>query len=109
LARYYLSLLCGQWFGIGFPMGTLLANLSGAFLMGFFVTFTLDRLVIAPDLRLLIAVGFLGSYTTFSTYALDASNLLRSGQSGLALLYGLGSAGLGLLCLESGRLVARWL
>lgn len=109
LARYYLGLLCGQWFGAGFPVGTLLANLSGAFLMGFFATLTLDRLVTAPDLRLLIAVGFLGSYTTFSTYALDTSNLLRSDQSGLALLYGLGSAGLGLLCLELGRLAARWL
>ena len=74
--------------------------------MGFFVTFTLDRAISSPELRLLVTVGFLGSYTTFSTYALDASNLLRSGQSTLALLYGLGSAGLGLACLELGRFAA---
>lgn len=107
LCRYYLGLLCLQWFGVGFPIGTFLINLSGAFVMGFFATFTLDRAISSPDLRSLVAVGFLGSYTTFSTYALEASNLLRSGQPLLALVYGLGSAGLGLLCLELGRLVAR--
>ena len=107
LSRYYLGLLCLQWFGAGFPVGTFLINLSGAFTMGFFVTFTLDRAISSPDLRLLVAVGFLGSYTTFSTYALDASNLLRAGQPTLALFYGLGSAVLGLLCLELGRLAAR--
>jgi len=106
LARYYLGLLCLQWFGAGFPIGTVLINLSGAFVMGFFVTFTLERAISSPDLRLLVAVGFLGSYTTFSTYALELSNLLRSGPLGLGLLYGLGSAGLGLLCLELGRLTA---
>lgn len=74
--------------------------------MGFFVTFISDKSISSPDLRLLVAVGFLGSYTTFSTYALDASNLLRSDQSMLALLYGLGSAGLGLICLELGRFTA---
>ncbi len=107
LARYYIGLLCLAWFGAGFPVGTLLANLSGAFMMGCFTTLALERVVSSPDLRLFISVGFLGSYTTFSTYALDASNLLRSGQSGLALCYGFGSAGLGLLCLELGRLAAR--
>jgi CrcB protein len=106
LARYYLGLFCLQWFGAGFPIGTFLINLSGAFVMGFFVTFILNRAIDSPDLRLLIAVGFLGSYTTFSTYSLDISTLLRSGQLSLGLFYGLGSAGLGLLCLELGRFTA---
>ena len=74
--------------------------------MGFFVTFILNRAIDSPDLRLLSAVGFLGSYTTFSTYSLDVSTLLRSGQLSLGLFYGLGSAGLGLLCLELGRFTA---
>jgi fluoride exporter len=106
LARYYLGLFCLERFGAGFPVGTVLINLSGAFVMGFFITFISDKSISSPDLRLLVAVGFLGSYTTFSTYALDASNLLRSDQSMLALLYGLGSAGLGLICLELGRFTA---
>lgn len=106
LARYYLGLLCLQWFGPGLPIGTFLINLSGAFAMGFFVTLTLERAISSPDLRLLIAVGFLGSYTTFSTYALDTSNLIRAEQLAMAWFYALGSAGLGLVCLELGRFVA---
>lgn len=79
LSRYYLTLLLARWLGTSFPYGTLIINLSGALVMGFFVTLTLERAITAPDLRLLIAVGFLGSYTTFSTYALDTSMLLRTG------------------------------
>jgi len=74
--------------------------------IGFFVTVILNRAIDSPDLRLLFAVGFLGSYTTFSTYTLDISALLRSRQLSLGLFYGLGSAGLGLLCLELGRFTA---
>jgi fluoride exporter len=101
LCRYYLGLLCLAWFGPGFPVGTFLINLSGSFLMGFFVAFTLERAIVSADLRLFFAVGFLGSYTTFSTYALDTAGLLRTDQR-LALLYGLGSLVLGVICLELG-------
>lgn len=107
LSRYYLGLLCFRWFGSGFPVGTFLINLSGSFLMGFFITSILDRAITAPELRLLVAVGFLGSYTTFSTYALDTSMLLQTNQRPLALFYWLGSAVLGYLCLELGSAMAR--
>lgn len=107
LGRYYLGLLCTTWLGAKFPFGTFLINLTGAWLMGFFITFTAERMINSPDLRLLIAVGFLGSYTTFSTYALDTANLLRTGQQTLALLYWLGSAILGFVCLELGSIIAR--
>ena len=70
LCRYYISLYFSRWFGTDFPFGTFFINLTGAFLMGVFVTVTLERSLTSLDLRLLIAVGFLGSYTTFSTYAL---------------------------------------
>lgn len=96
LCRYYISLYFGQWFGTNFPFGTFFINLTGAFLMGVFVTVTLERSLTSPDLRLLIAVGFLGSYTTFSTYALDAIRLFQSGNLGTALFYWLGSALLGI-------------
>jgi fluoride exporter len=107
LSRYYLTQLCAQWFGTKFPYGTFLINLSGALLMGLFVTLTLERAISSPELRLLVAVGFLGSYTTFSTYALDTSVLMRSNNYGAGLFYWLGSAFFGFVGLELGSLLAR--
>ncbi len=107
LSRYYLTLGCNHWLGTAFPFGTFAINLTGALVMGFFTTLVLERLEVAPDLRLLIAVGFLGSYTTFSTYELDAAKLLMSGQWSFVSLYGIGTAILGVLCLEIGSFLAR--
>ncbi|MGL5807123.1 MAG: fluoride efflux transporter CrcB [Xenococcaceae cyanobacterium] len=107
LSRYYITLLASRWFGSTFPYGTFFINLTGALLMGFFVTFTLERAIASPNLRLLIAVGFLGSYTTFSTYTLDSKSLLSSGNYQLFWLYWLGSAVLGVIFLELGSLLAR--
>lgn len=107
LSRYYLTLLFTRWFGTDFPYGTFFINISGAAIMGFFVTFFLERGIGTPDLRLWFAVGFLGSYTTFSTYALETSVLLKSGNQPLAIVYGLGSAAIGYLGLELGSFLAR--
>lgn len=107
LSRYYISLFCAKLFGTNFPYGTFIINLTGAFIMGFFITLTVERAISSPDLRLLIAVGFLGSYTTFSTYALDTSILFKSGHRGYAIFYWLGSAILGWICLELGSFIAR--
>jgi len=107
LCRYYLTLLFARWLGTGFPFGTFFINLTGALVMGFFVTLTLERAITSPDLRLLIAVGFLGSYTTFSTYALDTGTLLRNGTYGYGLFYWAGSAALGVISLEIGSLLAK--
>jgi fluoride exporter len=106
LGRYYLTKLTTQWFGTSFPYGTFLINLTGAFTMGFFVTFTLDRALASPDLRLLVAVGFLGSYTTFSTYALDTKSLLATGNYQLSLFYWAGSAVLGVVSVQFGSWLA---
>jgi fluoride exporter len=107
LCRYYLNLLFTRWLGTGFPFGTFFINLTGALVMGFFVTLTLERAITSPDLRLLVAVGFLGSYTTFSTYALDAGTLLRNGSFSSGLFYWAGSAALGVISLEIGSLLAK--
>jgi fluoride exporter len=107
LCRYYLTRWCTQWFGAGFPFGTFIINLSGALVMGFFATFTMEKAIASPDLRALVAIGFLGSYTTFSTYALDTANLLHSGQWAKSLIYWSGSAVLGVVCLELGSAMAR--
>lgn len=109
LSRYYLTLGFSQWLGTAFPFSTLIINLSGAFIMGLFTTLAVERTIVSPDLRLIIAVGFLGSYTTFSSYQLDAEKLLMAGAWEITLLYWLGSAILGVLCLELGTYLARWL
>lgn len=107
LSRYYLTLLSLRLLGTGFPYGTFFINLSGALVMGFFVTLTIEKFTVAADLRLLIAVGFLGSYTTFSTYALETANFVRMGSYNLSLLYCGGSALLGWVCIELGSFLAR--
>jgi fluoride exporter len=106
LSRYYITKLTVQWLGTNFPYGTFFINLTGAFIMGFFVTFTLDRWVVSPDLRLLVTVGFLGSYTTFSTYALDTKSLLATGNYQLSLFYWAGSAILGVVGVQFGSWLA---
>ncbi|MBU7586334.1 MAG: fluoride efflux transporter CrcB [Nostoc sp. TH1S01] len=108
LSRYYLTILFGRWFGIAFPYGTLFINITGAFLMGFFATLV-TKLEIPSTLSLLIAVGFLGSYTTFSTYALDTSNLLRTKDYQAALIYWSGTPVLGFISIELGILLAKML
>jgi len=105
LCRYYLTLLCAQWWGSSFPFGTFLINLSGACLMGFCATM-LRALSGVDAVNGLVAIGFLGSYTTFSTYGLDTSNLLRQGNPKRALIYGLGSPVVGFLGVELGIALA---
>ncbi|HBW57319.1 MAG TPA: fluoride efflux transporter CrcB, partial [Oscillatoriales bacterium UBA8482] len=96
-----------QWLGTNFPYGTFMINLSGSLLMGFFATLAIERVITSSELQLLITTGFLGSYTTFSTYALDTSVLLRSGSQKKAMFYWLGSVVFGGICLEIGIALAK--
>ena len=106
LCRYYITLWFSQLFGAAFPYGTFFINLTGCFGMGFFVTLADRVAIVSPEVRLLVATGFLGAYTTFSTYGLDTIKLLKTG-SGLWVFYWAGSAALGLLCVELGSFLAR--
>jgi fluoride exporter len=108
LSRYYLGLWMTQRLGSYFPYGTFIINISGCLIMGFFATLATERILpISPELRLFVAVGFLGSYTTFSTYALDSVNLLGTRQGFLALTYWLGSAFLGVTSVQLGAFLTR--
>jgi fluoride exporter len=102
LSRYYITVGLARRLGTHFPFGTFLINLSGALLMGFFATLTVERVISSPDVQLLITTGFLGSYTTFSTYALDTSLLWHSGCRVRSLIYWTGSVVLGGLGLAMG-------
>lgn len=106
LSRYYISIYFAQWFG-AFPYGTLFVNLTGAFVMGGFTAYVLTQAIEVPNLRLLVATGFLGSYTTFSTYALDTVNLMQTESGGWALLYWLGSAVCGVAGLKLGSVLGQ--
>lgn len=110
LSRYYLTLWFAQRFGTSFPYGTFLINITGCFAMGFFMTLALERVVpVPPEVRLLVATGFLGSYTTFSTYGLDTIALLSDRRLMPAVLYWAGSALLGIISVQLGVVLARLL
>ncbi len=109
LSRYYLTLWFAQRFGTSFPYGTFFINLTGCLAMGFFITLTLERFTTLPlEVRLLATTGFLGAYTTFSTYGLESVTLLRDQRFGPALIYWAGSALLGILSVQMGVVLARW-
>ncbi|WP_413175819.1 fluoride efflux transporter CrcB [Anabaena azotica] len=108
LSRYYLTLWFAQRFGVNFPYGTFFINLSGCLAMGFFSTWAVEKVaIIPPELRLMVATGFLGAYTTFSTYGLESLALMRSGNLLTATGYWLGSAILGILSVQLGVILAK--
>ena len=108
LCRYYLSQAIVRWLGAEMllPYGTLLANISGCFALGWLMGRAQRGAPLAAEVLLLVGTGFLGSYTTFSTYALESWRLLGTGQLKLAALYGLGSPLLGLLSAGLGAALA---
>jgi CrcB protein len=108
-ARYFISGYIARVFSSGFPYGTLIINLSGSLLLGFFLVWTTERVLVDARWRLLIAIGFCGSYTTFSSFAFETFALVEQGQW---LLVGLNVIASNLLCFVSvlaGAALARWL
>ncbi len=93
--------------GMTFPTGTLVVNLSGAFVLGFLASFLLERTTMPPELRVALTVGVLGAYTTFSTFSLETVNLLNEGDWGLALLNVTVSVVGGVLLAWAGQALAR--
>jgi CrcB protein len=106
-ARYYGSLWAVQQFGPNFPYGTLLINVIGSFVLGCFLTLAAARPAIGPEARLLVATGFCGSFTTFSTFSVEAYTLLLGGRYLSGALYLFGSMALGLLAVVLGVALAR--
>jgi CrcB protein len=96
-ARYLVAGWAAQRFGAAFPYGTFIINISGSFILGFFMAFLRDRVFISPNYRLFFATGFLGAYTTFSTFTYESLGLLQAGSTLLGLANICGSVVVGLL------------
>ena len=106
--RYLLSLLSQRLLGVGFPYGTFFINVRGSFLLGVILTALGQRaLPHSDEIRLAAAVGFLGAYTTFSTFEYECQSLLDDGEWALALANMFGSLLLGLVAVRAGTLLAR--
>jgi fluoride exporter len=109
LARYGLQGVVQIRTGATFPYGTLLINLSGCFLLGFIGQLTVNRLVISPDWRVAIAVGFFGGYTTFSSFGWETAKMLEDSEWIRATTYVTASVVAGLLLSVAGiRLANRF-
>jgi len=85
-ARFWTAEFIHVFFERGFPLGTMIVNVVGSFLMGFLVIVLLQKFSHDLELRSFFLVGLLGAYTTFSTFALDTFNLFVDGKFGFALL-----------------------
>ncbi|MBD2138218.1 fluoride efflux transporter CrcB [Anabaena sp. FACHB-1237] len=110
LTRYYLTIWFANRLGMNFPYGTFFINISGCLVMGFFTTLATQKInIISPEIKLMISTGFLGAYTTFSTFGLDTISLLQKGALFSAMTYLLGSTILGLASIQLGMIIARYL
>ncbi len=105
--RYWVAQQVIKLTSPAFPYGTLIINITGSFVLGFFLVWTTGRVITDPRWRLLIAVGFCGGYTTFSSYAYESFALIEQGQWGPALANIVGSNLLSLLAVVLGAMLAR--
>lgn len=107
-ARLILGTWAAKQWGTDFPYGTFIINVSGSFILGLFVSL-MDRFAWGDPWRLLVAVGFVGAYTTFSTFEVESLNLVTEGSLLRAGANILGSVVLGFLAAYAGVVVARLL
>lgn len=105
----YLTGLYAARFSPNFPLGTLLVNIIGSFIMGLFFTLFQDKFPMQQELKLLITVGFCGALTTFSTFNMDIWNLFLSGNITKGIIYIVSNLLLTILALALGVILAKQL
>lgn len=104
--RWGVGLACGRLLGTRFPVGTMIINLTGSFFLGWFATIAAGRLTVSDTTRLAIAVGFVGAYTTFSTFMFESNALWDNGALFKAALNLVASIVLGLIAVRLGIALA---
>lgn len=105
--RHFVNMGALRLVGAGFPWGTFFINIAGSFAMGVFVELLARRFGASNEVRLFVATGILGGFTTFSAFSLDFAVLWERGAAGQALVYAAGSVVLSILALFAGLWLAR--
>jgi CrcB protein len=105
--RYLVAIYAARWIPSDFPFGTLIINITASFILGFFLIWTGERVIADPRWRLLIAVGFCGGYSTYSSYAFESFALFEKGQWMLSLLNMLATNILCFIAVVLGGVLAR--
>lgn len=106
IARYWVGSEVANRLGTKFPYGTFVINISACIIIGFSLTYLGKRAELNPAWRFLIPTGFVGAYSTFSTYEWETLSSLRDGAFSLAALYAIGSLILGLVAAWGGAILA---
>lgn len=107
IVRYGVSVWIGRQWGRSFPLGTFIINVSGSFLIGLLMSLFTERFMVNPQWRLLFVVGFLGAFTTFSTFEYETGALLRDGEWLIAALNVVLSVIAGFAALKLGEIIAK--
>ncbi|WP_041915875.1 fluoride efflux transporter CrcB [Pseudodesulfovibrio mercurii] len=109
LSRYFLSGVAQRMAGGSFPAGTFAVNMAGCLLFGAVWGFFENRLLPGSEVRLLVLTGFMGAFTTFSTYMFETANLVKSAQMAMALVNVVGQSVAGLALVLTGIALGRLL
>ena len=107
VARYIVALWIGQRWGRTFPLGTFIVNISGCFLISLLMSLFTEKFMVSPQLRLFLVIGFLGAYTTFSTFEYETGNLVKDGEWAIALANVILSVIVGFIALKLGESIAK--
>lgn len=107
ISRYLVGTAVASRLGTAWPFGTFVINMSGCFLIAFFLTLTTERVMVADAWRYFFPVGFVGAYTTFSTYEYETLRLVEAGEWVRALLYVIASTVVGFGAVALATWIAR--
>ena len=107
IGRYLMQVVIDRYITVSFPLGTMLVNISGCFLIGLFYGFCQRYAWMSLEWRLFLITGLCGGYTTFSSYSYEAIGLLKQGNYSYFFLYVAGSVVLGLLATAGGMFAVR--